>query len=183
MILLISFLEIISSTFTRLIILFVALGYQIVIKSVRKYHVKIALIFFMYVVALAIKLLNQYIRQDHKISSSVNFITQLPVALINCIIFFWTILAFNRTLTHLLSKSQQYKYTILYRLFFSFTLTLLSTVILFIAELASRRKNANLDHYWKSNVFWEISYFLVTTVFTVRTMWILYPTEMSKELS
>jgi len=94
-------LEILSSAFTHFIVLLVALGYKIVIKSIRKYHVKLALALFLYVITLAMKLITIYIRQDHKVSPAVNFITQFPVALINGVIFFWTVLAFKRTLSYL----------------------------------------------------------------------------------
>jgi hypothetical protein len=68
-------LEIVSSAFSHFIVLLVALGYKIVIKSIRKYHVKLALALFFYVITLAMKLVTVYIRQDHKVSPAVNFIT------------------------------------------------------------------------------------------------------------
>jgi purine-cytosine permease-like protein len=120
----------VSSAFTHFIVLLVALGYKIVIKSIRKYHVKLALALFLYIITLAMKLITIYIRQDHKVSPAVNFITQFPVALINSVIFFWTVLAFKRTLSYLQQKKQDYKYQILYQLYVSFVFSLTCTVVL-----------------------------------------------------
>ena len=131
----ITWLEILSSAFTRLIALLAALGYKIVIKSVRKYHVKLALVGFLYIITLAMKLITIYIRQDHKVSPAVNFITQFPVALINGVIFFWTVLAFKRTLSYLQEKRQEYKYQILYTLYVSFSFSLICSLVIYIFEL------------------------------------------------
>lgn len=75
MIFVIVLLDVASSTFTRLVVLLVGLGYQIVIKSVRKYHVSLSLVMFLYAVTLLLKEIAQLFIQAHKIQSSVNFIT------------------------------------------------------------------------------------------------------------
>ena len=95
--------------------------------------------------------------------------------------FFWTVLAFKRTLAYLQEKNQDYKYLILYQLFLTFVFSLACTVILYCSDLVIFR--SGVDKLWKSNVMMEMSYFIVSTMFTISTMRVLYPTDKSKDLS
>ena len=54
--------QVARSTYARVVVLMVALGYQIVVKSITKYGHKIALVAFFYAVALLISLFFENMR-------------------------------------------------------------------------------------------------------------------------
>ena len=50
-------LTVIRSVYARVLVLVVALGYQIVLKSILKYHAKIGIVTFLYAVSLLVSLI------------------------------------------------------------------------------------------------------------------------------
>ena len=64
-------MEVTRSTFSRVIVLFVGLGYQIVLKSVRKYHVNVGIVAFLYAVSLTIKLIFERLKHEHEMLFTV----------------------------------------------------------------------------------------------------------------
>ena len=97
-------MEVTRSTFSRVIVLFVGLGYQIVLRSVKKYHVNVGIVGFLYAVSLTINLIFERLRHEHEMLYVVTILVSLPLAIFNTIIFFWILMAFRRTLLYLRQK-------------------------------------------------------------------------------
>ena len=94
-------LQLFRITFSRILSLVIALGYQIVIKSVEKYHPKIVGMTFLIVVAMTASLAVEQSGHDHLYSESVIFMINAPILLLDLILSFWVIQAYRRTLAYL----------------------------------------------------------------------------------
>jgi len=60
---------------------------------------------------------------------------------------------------------------------------LVTALFIKFIEIIIRQGNANLDDMWKSNWFWDKSYYIIFTLFTAAIFVILKPTENLKSLS
>ena len=94
----INMFEVVRNTFARFITIIVSLGYYTIVKSVEKYHGKIAMSCIVYAVALAIALIVEDMRHNHIMLPSVNFLMSMPVEIANLCIMVWIFVNFKASL-------------------------------------------------------------------------------------
>lgn len=137
---------------------------------------------FLYVVAITISLVLEHSRHEHVIGAALMNIMNVPLLLLDGILFYWIFSAYRRTLNHLSKKNQVYKYNIVNRMFLSFVTCLGLALLVMFIELLTQRKGFNRDYYWKSDALWEKLNFIITTIYTICLMVILKPAENSHQL-
>ena len=153
-------------TFSRILTLMVSLGFQIVIKSVEKYANKIITICFLFMVSLCFNWVVQHRNYEHPMLPIILRLSQVPLLIVSAILFLWIFIAFRRTLAHLKTKRQDYKYQIIYKIYKAFVIcTIFGTLTWLIGII--------INSSWRSTGYWANSGFIVDSVFLVVLMCVL----------
>lgn len=148
-------MECARNTFSRIFTLLVALGYQVVIKSIDKYHSQLMFASFFYAISSAIALILENMRHNHYMLANVNTILLIPQILMNLVFIIWTAFAFRRTLRYLHRKDDKLKYGIMLKLALIFVAFVFVSCILVMIEIIIRAGDPQLDLMWRSTWFWD----------------------------
>lgn len=98
----ISFMEIVRSVFSRIVVLLTALGQHITTHSIGgQYHANIAIVSFLYAISLMISIIMQHMKDDYQMSAATVFFGELPNHVLNIIILLWILMAFRKTIVTL----------------------------------------------------------------------------------
>ena len=175
-------LDLFRNTFSRVLTLMVALGFQIVIKNVHKYANKITVLCVVLMLSMVLSFTAQERSKEHPMLPTVVGLAHLPLLLTDLLLFFWIFLAFRRTLQYLGKKHQDYKYNIISKIYKAFVACIAIGAFLAFIELVIQRNGANKDKYWKSAAYWETYSFVLFTVFISVLMLVLQPEDNSHKL-
>lgn len=109
----ISFMEIVRSVLSRVVVLLVALGQHITTHSVGdQYHMNIGIVSFLYAISLGVAIMMQHLQDEHKMSTTTVFLAELPNYALNVVICLWILLAFRRTIVTLNANQEHTKTSI-----------------------------------------------------------------------
>ena len=128
-------LDLFRNTFSRVLTLMVALGFQIVIKNVHKYANKITVLCLVLMLSMVLSFMVQERSKEHPMLPTVAGLAQLPLLLTDLLLFFWIFLAFRRTLRYLEKKHQDYKYKIVSKIYRAFVVCVATGAFLQFVEL------------------------------------------------
>lgn len=135
----ISFMEVLRSVFSRIVVLLVALGQHITTATVgENYSVNIGIVVFLYGISLMIAIIMQHMKDDYQMSSPTVFIAELPNHILNLIIFLWILMAFRRTLLTLNQNQQHQKSQVVMQMFLVYVICLFTVAGIFIYDQVGR---------------------------------------------
>jgi hypothetical protein len=177
-----SICEIFRSTFSKLILLMIGLGYGISARSIAKYQTKIMVLCFLYMISQGAFLGIYYINHQSPISGSVAMIVSFPLSVLNSLFCMWIYFAFRRTLRRLEEKQQAFKLKIISRLFGCVCVCMAVYIFLFFVDVILVFSQQR-DLSWKSEWLRESSWFWIFSLFMVIVLVILQPNERSKMLA
>lgn len=176
-------IEVARNTFSRVVALVVALGYGIVISSIKRYQNKIFIISFLYTCTLCAYLGILYSSSINPVLGSIIFIISIPNTIFNFIFCYWIYMGMKRTLGYLKRKEQNFKHGIIQRVFTALTVCIVITALMQFAEILASLMLDLGDTKWKYKWIWETSWFWVFTAFVIILMNILMPNSQSDMLT
>ena len=98
----ISFMEVVKSVFSRVIVLLTALGQNITKHKISEKHMtNIGIMSLLYGISLAIDIIIDHLQDLYHISTPVILIGKMPNHVMNILIFVWILLAFRQTIVTL----------------------------------------------------------------------------------
>ena len=168
-------IEIARNTFSRVVALVVALGYGIVISSIKRYQNRIFIISFLYTCTLCAYLGILYSSSVNPVLGSIIFIISIPNTIFNFIFCYWIYMGMKRTLNYLKRKEQNFKHDIIARVFTALTVCIIITGLMQVFEVLASLLFELGDTQWKYKWIWETSWFWVFTAFVIILMNILMP--------
>lgn len=155
----ISFMEVIRSVFSRIIVLLTALGQHITKHSVGdKYLTNIGIVSIFYAISLMIAIIMQHMKDKYQISTPIIIAGELPNLFMNILIFVWILLAFRKTLNALNESQQFQKSEIVMQMFLVYIASLFLMFSIFVYDLLGR---GDPDEDWHNMALHLKSYFLV----------------------
>ena len=102
------------SAYSRLLLLYVALGYEIAVDQIEKHRCRISVVFAAYTLALMVDVYAQALLHTEKISDVWHIILTTPDDILNVLIFFWIGSSFLDTLKYLRATKREYKRSIIF---------------------------------------------------------------------
>ena len=98
----ISFMEVVRSVFSRVIVLLTALGQNITRHSIGdKYMTNIGITSILYGMSLLIDIIIYHLKDSYQISRPIVLFGRLPNFVMNMLIFLWILMAFRKTIVTL----------------------------------------------------------------------------------
>ena len=102
------------STYSRLLLLYVALGYEIAVKEIDRHKWRIRAVFAAYALALMVDVYAEELLHTEKISGVWHIVMKTPDDILNVLIFFWIGASFVDTLKYLRATKREYKRSIIF---------------------------------------------------------------------
>jgi len=171
--------------FARSLVLLVSMGYGIVVPTLpRKVTFKIIAITVAYMV---FRFFSAYLpglpsQQSAESSSLSSTLLQLPVAVLDALFYFWTLMSLSEILKRLSERSQSAKILMfrkfIWVLMYSITVTCIIIIIQLICSWTKSRE-FNVKYSWVLTAFWDIAYFVVLAAIC----WIWRPTENNQQFA
>ncbi|KAF2077595.1 hypothetical protein CYY_001135 [Polysphondylium violaceum] len=178
-----AFLGTLKRGFARSLVLIVSMGYGTVVPTLPKnVTLKIVAITLAYIVFRGVYAYLSGLPRQSQSQAASGVLLQLPVAILDALFYFWTLMSLSEILKRLSERSQNVKIQMFRKFIWVLIYSISVTCVIIIIQLFCnwvKSTEFNIKYSWVLTAFWDTAYFAVLGAIC----WIWKPNENNQQFA